>query len=335
MRKKSIKIIVTIVTILSLGNQMATAQNLNVTSSQISEWVTFLASDKMMGRRNGSAEMKVAAAWIAEKYNEMGLKPVSSTVGFIQDYTFTSRQYEVNERNVIGFLEGSDPILKNEYIVLSAHYDHIGVRKGATPDSIYNGADDNAAGTSALIGIAKSIKDSGFKPGRSIIFAAFSGEESGMRGSRNFLKNSPVPVSKIYADLNFEMLGHSEFLGKNKYYMTGCLLSNLDDLIGEYNKKTEFVLVDTIQLAHMLFNSSDNVAFSRISTTDGITKGIPSGTFATTTMAQHVHNVSDEVSLFDFDNMAGLVNHFGGLVLWLSNSREKIVWTDSNFVKPE
>jgi len=61
--------------------------------------------------------------------------------------------------------------------------------------------------------------------------------------------------------------------------MTGCLLSNLDDLIGEFNKRTGFVLVDTIQLANMLFNSSDNVAFSRISTTDGITKGIPSGTF--------------------------------------------------------
>jgi Zn-dependent M28 family amino/carboxypeptidase len=306
-----------------------------VSPAQLKEWVSFLASNQMRGRSNGSPEMKTASEWIADKFKENGLKPFDSIANYIQNYTFTSRQKTVNERNIIGFIEGADPKLKNEYIILSAHFDHIGVRRNSMQDSIYNGADDNAAGTCALIGIARTLKKSGLKPGRSIIFAAFSGEESGMRGSRYFVSHSPILLKNIYADLNFEMIGHSEYLGKGNYYMTGCLNSNLDDLIGDYNKNTEFKLIDTISLANNLFYSSDNIAFSRITAADGITTGIPSGTFATTTMAEYIHKPSDEVSLFDFDNMAELVNHFSSVVIWLSTIKSEIKWTDPKFVRPE
>jgi hypothetical protein len=307
-----------------------------VKPDELREWVSYLASDQMRGRRNGSPEMKVAAAWISEKFKEYGLNPVLSSGEYIQDYSFKSRQgSETAERNVIGFIEGSDPKLKNEFIILSAHFDHIGIRKGNLPDSIANGADDNAAGTATVIGIAKYLKESGIKPGRSILFTLFSGEESGMRGSRYFVANSPMDLKHAYADLNFEMIGHSEYLGKNNYYMTGCPLSNLDDLIGEFNKKSVFQLIDTIQMAKNLFYASDNISFSRISTANDQTKGIPSGTFATTTMGPHIHNVTDEVQLFDFDNMAALVNHFSSLVIWLSDNKTKINWTDPKFVRPE
>ena len=107
------------------------------------------------------------------------------------------------------------------------------------------------------------------KPKRSILFAAFSGEELGMRGSRNFISVAPVPLKNIIADINFEMIGHSDYIGKKKYYMTGCLNSNLDDLIGEYNRNSDIRLIDTIALAEQLFYASDNIAFSRISTTEG------------------------------------------------------------------
>jgi hypothetical protein len=330
--------LILVLSVILSGSYSGSGKSINkkadVTAKELNEWVSFLSSDQMMGRRNGSPQTKLAAEWIARKFGEMGLIPLISSGGFIQDYTFTSRQTDVNERNIIGLIKGSDPALQNEYIVLSAHFDHIGIKRGSVPDSIYNGADDNAAGTATLIGIAKAIKESGLKPGRSIIFAAFSGEESGMRGSRYFVANSPVPLKNIYADLNFEMTGHSEYLGKNRYYMTGCLNSNLDDLIEEYNKNSNFQLVDTISLAHSLFNSSDNIAFSRISTVDGVTKGIPSGTFATTTMANHIHNVTDETKLFDFENMAELVNHFSGVVLWLSNSKSEVKWTDPKYIRP-
>lgn len=306
-----------------------------VKPEELREWISFLASDEMRGRANGSPEMKTAALWIAEKFRELGLKPAGTSSEFIQNYSFTSRQRTIEERNVIGMIEGTNPSLKDQYMVLSAHFDHVGVRKGAQADSIFNGADDNAAGTCALIGIAKTIKMSGMKPGRSIIFAAFSGEENGMGGSRYFVANPSIALKNIYVDLNFEMIGHSEYLGKKKYYMTGCLNSNLDDLIGEYNLKADFQLIDTISLANNLFYASDNIAFSRISTIDGITQGIPSGTFATTTLAPYIHNVIDEAKLFDFENMADLVNYFSDLTIWLSNSKSEIVWTDPKFTKPD
>jgi len=306
-------------------------KGLAVNPSELKEWITYLASNEMKGRANGSPEMRTATYWIAGKFREYGVKPVRPDSGLIYAYSFTSRQQTIAERNVIGIIEGTDPALKDEYIVLSAHFDHIGIRKGLKPDSIRNGADDNAAGTCTIIGIAKTIGLSKMKPARTIVLAAFSGEEHGMRGSRYFVSDPPVPLKDIYANLNFEMTGHSEYLGKNKYYMTGCLNSNLDDLIIDYNKGSEFRLVDSIAVANMLFYSSDNAAFSRISVTDGITFGIPSGTFATSATPDYLHNVTDEAELFDFDNMASLIGHFSDLVLWLSNSRSEIKWTDPQF----
>jgi leucyl aminopeptidase len=296
-------------------------------------WIDYLASDEMRGRSNGSPEMKNTSDWLSGKYKEFGLIPVLSSGSYIQDYTYTARQRTVNERNVIGMIKGTAPDLKDQYIILSAHFDHIGVRRGNDVDSVYNGADDNAAGTCTLLGIAKSIMESGLKPGRTIIFAAFSGEENGMRGSRYYVANSPVPIKNTYADINFEMTGHSEFLGKNKYYMTGCKVSNLDNLIGEYNKKSDWQLVDTIVVANSLFNSSDNIAFSRISLADTITQGIPSGTFATTALAPYIHSPRDEGKLFDYDNMARLVNYFSELVIWLSVNNTEVQFTDPKFAR--
>jgi hypothetical protein len=304
-----------------------------VKAEDLKEWINFLASDEMRGRANGSPEMKTASDWLAGKFKEYGLKTILPDGDYIQNYSFASRQRTVNERNVIGVIEGTNSKLKDQYILLSSHFDHIGVRKGNDPDSIYNGADDNAAGTVTLLAIAKAIKDSGLKPGRTIVFAAFSGEENGMKGSRYFVSDSPLPVKNIYADLNFEMTGHSEYLGKNKYYMTGCKVSNLDDLIGEYNKKSDWKLIDTIKLANNLFYASDNIAFSRMTTSDNVSQGIPSGTFATTTMGSYIHKPNDEGKYFDYENMAGLAGYFTDLIIWLSDSKSEIQFTDPAFVR--
>jgi len=305
----------------------------SVTPANLKEWIDYLASDNMRGRANGSPEMIIAANWLSGKFSEYGLKPILQTGGYIQEYSFTSRQRTINERNVIGIIEGTDPLLKDQYLILSAHFDHVGVRKGIDADSIYNGADDNAAGTCMLLGIAKTIKDSGLKPGRTILFAAVSGEEAGIRGSRYFVANSPIPLKNAYANLNFEMTGHSELLGKNNYYMTGCKVSNLDDLIGVYNNKSDWKLIDTIKIANNLFTGSDNIAFSRISTVDKINQGIPSGTFATATIQYYYHKPIDEGKLFDYENMAGLVNYFGDLVIWLSKNNTEIQFTDPAYTR--
>jgi hypothetical protein len=335
---KNLKFLIPVLVIVTLKSvQISSAQEIkSVSPADLKNWVTYISSDEMRGRANGSPEMKTVATWIADRFREFGLKPVLADGNYIQNYTYTGRQKTIEERNVIGVIEGSDPKLKGQYLLLTAHFDHIGVRKGATEDSIYNGADDNGAGTCTLLAIAKAIKESGVKPGRTILFAAFSGEENGMRGSRYFVANSPVPVKDIYADLNFEMTGHSESYGKGNYYMTGCKVSNLADVIKSYNGPGKMVLIDTIQVANTLFYASDNIAFSRISTSpEGIITGVPSGTFATTTHAPYIHAATDEARLFDFDNMADLTTYFARMVVWLSKNKSEISWTDPKFVRPK
>jgi bacterial leucyl aminopeptidase len=313
----------------------ARQSNTFVKPEEIKSWVGFLASNDMRGRRNGSTEMIKAANWIEAKFRDFGLVPVLQNGKYLQEYSFTYRQQTISERNVIGMIPGNDPDLKDQYIILSAHFDHIGISRGNMTDSINNGADDNAAGTCTLLGIAKTIHESHISPGRSIIFAVFSGEEAGMRGSRYFVSSSPVKLSNIYADLNFEMTGHSEFFGKKRYYMTGCKVSDLDDIISSYNRQSDWKLIDTIPIADMLFTASDNISFSRVSNSNNIITGIPSGTFATATSPAYLHRPSDEASLIDYDNMSDLVRYFSDVVIWLSEYKKEIVFTDPSYKRLE
>jgi aminopeptidase YwaD len=116
-------------------------------------------------------------------------------------------------QNVIGILPGTDPVLKDEYIVVGAHYDHLGMgghgSGSRNPDTVavHNGADDNASGTAGLIAIAAALKDAGVKLKRSVIFVAFSGEEMGLLGSKYYTKHSPVELAKTKAMINLDMVG--------------------------------------------------------------------------------------------------------------------------------
>ena len=110
--------------------------------------------------------------------------------------------------NTVGIIEGSDPALKREYLVFSAHMDHIGVTPGL-PDSVNNGADDDASGTTGVIELAEAFSRRGARPRRSIIFLTVSGEEKGLWGSRYFSEHPPVPVDRIVADINIDMIGRN------------------------------------------------------------------------------------------------------------------------------
>ena len=138
--------------------------NVIVKPDELKRWLYFLASDEMRGRRNGSPEMLKAANWIEARFKEFGLEPILKNGSYLQEYTFVTRQQTIPERNVIGIIPGSDPNLKNQYIVISAHFDHIGISKGNLADSINNGADDNGAGTCTLLGIAKTIQEAHLRP---------------------------------------------------------------------------------------------------------------------------------------------------------------------------
>ncbi len=308
---------------------------LAIEKKTLENWMNYFASDSMRGRRNGSPEMKIAANWIAKKFKECGLKTFSNNDGYLQHYFIRRGKDSLAENNVIGYIEGSDPKLKNEYIVISAHFDHIGVGKQVNGDSIYNGANDNASGTVAVIGVAKTLSMMKVKPARTIVFAAFSGEEVGLRGSRFFTTHAGFPVGNIYLNINFEMLGHCTILGKNNYMITGPKNTNLKEILNEYNKEKNWRLIDTVKNLAGLFFASDNAAFAALRRKDNVNYGVPAHTFVTHNGEDHIHKPNDEVKYFDFDNYRNFIHYASGLSLYLSELKVPINWIDAKFKRIE
>lgn len=302
-------------------------------ADELSEWAHYLASDAMKGRANGSNEMKLAAQYIADKFKEFGLAPLPEMDGYFQNYSFNNRRgTEIQERNVIGYLEGSDPQLKNEFIIYSSHFDHVGIGRVIDGDSIYNGANDNVAGTVTIMGLAKLWNDLGIRPARSVIFAAFSGEEMGIKGSGHFMKNLPFEASRIFFNFNIEMTGHCTILGPKTYYITGPSYTNLDDILDEYNKQSDWIRTDQEKNADGLFFASDNIAFAVDRTGEEMKLNIPAHTFCTHGGEKHIHLPNDEPQFMNYENMADLVHYLSGLGLSFGKmERGTIQWDQKAF----
>ncbi|HEY8562033.1 MAG TPA: M20/M25/M40 family metallo-hydrolase [Pyrinomonadaceae bacterium] len=168
-----------------------------------------LSADDMEGRGIGTKGGEKAREYIVRRFNESGIKPFQNNL--VQPFEFTTRDgAKVRGANVVGFIEGAK--YKDKYIVVSAHYDHEGIVKG----EIYNGADDNASGTAALFALAEYFKKN--RPAHTIVFAAFDGEESGLRGARAFVAAPPVAKEKIALNVNLDMVSRS---AKRELYAVG------------------------------------------------------------------------------------------------------------------
>lgn len=176
--------------------------------------VRYLADDGLEGRLAGSPGEACAGDFIAGRFAALGLRPAGSGGGFFQDVPLaTSLNPHApagTGRNVAALLEGSDPVLRHEIIVLGAHYDHLG--HGAfgslapdEPGAIHNGADDNASGVAALLHAASLL--SAERPARSVLFLAFTGEEAGLLGSAHFVREPTVALGEVQAMLNLDMVG--------------------------------------------------------------------------------------------------------------------------------
>jgi hypothetical protein len=180
--------------------------------------VAWLASDRLEGRRIGSPGADSAAAWVGHRFAALGLKPAEGLGGWFQRFTVSADAPAAHGTdlagksgvNVIGVLPGRDPALAGEYLVIGAHYDHLGLGGSGSldPDSVgvaHNGADDNASGVAALLETARRLVLT--RPARSVLFLAFSGEEQGLLGSTHYVKNPVVPNERVVAMLNFDMVG--------------------------------------------------------------------------------------------------------------------------------
>lgn len=188
------KIIITCLLLIVSGVTFAQTQQ-----DRLTRHVYTLAGDSLRGRRAGSEDAAKAAAYIVSQFEGIGIQPYYEE-GWYQPFEMNGKTY----KNVIGIIPGNDPVLKDEYIIIGAHYDHLGVRD----DQIYNGADDNASGTATIIEMARILKSQQNSLKRSIIVAAFDAEEIGLWGSNYLAKQ--LDLSKVKLMMSIDMVGWLE-----------------------------------------------------------------------------------------------------------------------------
>jgi len=211
---------------LSLNANPQKEQGLKVINKKSAEaHIGFLASDELEGREAGFRGGRIAGQYIATCLKDMGIEPLFDC--YYQPFEAYNRERSKRSRfsvhpdsiinikqgvhqklsmcNVLGMIEGKR---KNEYVIIGAHYDHLGIDPMLAGDQIYNGADDNASGVSAVLQIAKAFLASGVQPERNVIFAFWDGEEKGVLGS-TFFTQAFFDISKVKGYLNFDMIGRN------------------------------------------------------------------------------------------------------------------------------
>lgn len=176
-----------------------------ITARRVHGHIAHLASDRLRGRATPSPGLDRAARYVAGRYRELGLEPAGEGRSFHQRYPVPGTAGG-RAPNVIALLRGSDPELRRRYVVLSAHLDHLGTGSPVDGDSIYNGADDNASGTAALLEVARALSLLTESPRRSVLFLHVSGEEEGLVGSRWFVERPTVDLDAVVANLNADMI---------------------------------------------------------------------------------------------------------------------------------
>ncbi len=223
---------------------------------------------------------------------------------------------DVPLRNVTATMPGTDK--KDEFVVVSAHYDHIGTGRPVDGDAIYNGADDDASGTTAVVLLSEALAKMP-PPRRTILFVCFSAEERGLEGSAAFCKRPPVPREGIVANLNLEMLGRPEPGKEGKAWITGSGYSDFADIAGAALKRGGVELID-FRMADQLFAASDNWSFVR--------HGIVAHSLSAGSLHSDYHRPSDEVERLDIPHMTKVIRALVEVVREFANRDARPEWND-------
>ena len=228
-----------------------------------------------------------------------------------------SEPEKANTWNAIGKLTGSDPVLSPQVILISSHLDHLGVRANApTDDKIFNGADDDASGTVAVLELARTLA-AGKRPKRTVYFVCFGSEEVGGAGANYFVTNLPFPKDKLVANLEFEMIGRPDAAVKpDELWLTGFERSNLGPELAKRGAK----LVQDPHPDQNFFMRSDNFTLAR--------QGIIAHTVSSYGLHKDYHQASDEIRTIDFSHMTRSISSMVGPVQWLVNSNFVPAWNE-------
>lgn len=270
--------------------------------------IGFFAADSMQGRRAGSVHELQAAEYLRERFIEYGIAPGAG--GFFQDFPVQGGKFPVGvacenspsqsgstvlvSQNVIGILAGQGEIV-NQWIVVSAHYDHLGCADANGTVQIFNGADDNASGTAALLEIARvlgSTELSSIRGRRSIMFQAFAAEEPGLLGSSFYMSNPTVPLDSIVAVVNLDMIGR---LRNNRLTLSGTTVtSGWESIIESHNDDG------------LLLNYDDTYLF-RGDHWSYLTREVPAIHFFTGPHGEY-HTPNDDTGLLDYQGVVSVGN---------------------------
>jgi hypothetical protein len=324
--RKQVGAFVLFAIVVSLASGLSTAQaqrgRTTVTEKSVRKYMEALAGDGMNGRGSASADELTAAKYIASQLKLLRIKPAGDNGGYLQTVSFKRRvrgapdqaPTDATTTNVLGIIPGRDPLLTKETILLSAHLDHLGVGREVDGDKIYNGADDDASGVTAVLELAKALM-SGPRPKRTVVFALFGSEEIGGWGARYFQEHPPVAFESLVANLEFEMIGRPDAaVPRNTLWLTGYERSNLGPALKVFGAR----LVADPHPDQRFFQRSDNIVLAK--------KGIVAHTVSSFGLHTDYHRPSDDLAHIDFEHMTDAIKSMVEPVRWLVNSNFKPEW---------
>jgi hypothetical protein len=270
---------------------------------RLEQHVYTLASDEMQGRMAGTEYAQMAAEYIINQWQEIGIEPFFDN-SYLQTFSRNNRF-----QNVVGIIHGNDPVLKNEYIIIGAHYDHIGV---SLLGNIRNGADDNASGVAVLIELGRELQQIQPNLKRSIILIAFDAEEMGLIGSSHFITHWEEPIENIKLMVSVDMVGWYSTSNKIEYSGSGTI-QNGNEVILNTSIIPAGLNVVAKRFETSIFTATDThpFALNRIPTL-----------FVSTGLKSPYHTPRDEAHLIDFDGMTLIVEHLKNLAETISQDLE-------------
>ena len=260
---------------------------------RLTRHVYYLAGDSLRGRKAGSEDAAKAAAYIVGQFEEIGIQPYFEE-GWYQTFERSGKTY----KNVVGIIPGNDPVLKDEYIIIGAHYDHLGVRDG----QIYNGADDNASGTATIIEMARILKSQQSNLRRSVIVAAFDAEEIGLYGS-SYLSGK-MDLSKVKLMMSIDMVGWLE-KGKTLRFEGVATIKNGRRLLSEEAQKMH-IDIKSKDFETSIFGATDTQDFAK--------KGVATW-YVSTGLKSPYHQPEDDPELIDYEGMDRITDYLADVTM--------------------
>jgi hypothetical protein len=276
-------------------------------------------------REASATPIPILSVWDSSIRSALAAAPSGPIEGTVSLHAAAPDSVPVKLKNVVGLLRGSDPVLKDTYLIVTAHYDHLGVRGTGEGDHIYNGANDDASGTASVIEIANTLAALPTRPKRSIVFIALFGEELGLVGSRYYARHPVFPLGKTVADLNLEQMGRTDDVTGPRVGLLNATGFDFTTLTSDLKKAGDAFGIGVVkdeQSSDPFFARSDNQAFADA--------GIPSHTLSVGYVFPDYHRPGDEWAKIDYENMAKVDRAVALAIYRVADSAAAPQWNASN-----